>query len=1288
MSTLTAARFAEFYRAVYGDKYAPFPWQERLVARVIDPDRGWPSVIALPTAAGKTTCIDIAVFALACQADWGAKRTAPRRIFFVVDRRVVVDQAYLHAKRLEEVLRDPKPGVVAEAAAALKRLADDECPLDVYALRGGMYRETAWARTPLQPTVIASTVDQVGSRLLFRGYGVSDSSKPIHAGLVGNDAIILLDEAHCSQPFRQTASAVTKYREWAEAGAPRSPFRFVQMTATPAADAGDVEQAEEDDWNNDILSKRFHASKPAKLIVAEKAKGKTWKQYGPYLVATLKEQARALMGQTQNGEQEVRAVGVIVNRVATARALKVALEAEEGKKPETRRAKVILLTGRMRPVDRDVILKQIAPLFSGHTTTPDLPQMFVVATQCLEVGADLDFHALVTECASLDALRQRFGRLNRDAQKRTFAPAAIVIREDQTEDTSEDPVYGPSLAETWKFFRSGPVREEVDFGIAAMRTLCDGLTDVDYKRLNSPTNNAPVLLPAHLDCWVQTCPIPSPDPDPAVFLHGPQAGPPDVQVVFRADLGTDDTKWVEVVVLCPPSSSEALPVRIDVFRRWLARRPAADESGDIEGEAGEDTEGLEPAGQTALLWMGLRHKDTKPVTDLGKVQPGMTYVVNLNKASAIELLGDFPLSLPPDDVGDEAFQRSRDRAILRLPELELDRDDEEFDAKVTVAIEAKLGSDAPKWLSRAVDYLKVPKNRRVLPYPEPLKGYVVVGRKRLNKYDPAFLEEEESSESPSGRPVLLDEHCLGVSAHARRFAAGCGLPDDVVERFALGGQWHDVGKLDPRFQAMLQGRSPRTVRRPPWAKSENGGGTWRERKASRTIHRYPSGGRHELLSVALAEVRTNDDLLLHLIATHHGYARPFAPPVEEDKSFTARPFTDELFGETFTAPSAAQTIAAWNCKLPERFWRVVRRYGWWGSAYLEAVFRLADHMQSWLEQEKEATTRNDRPSAAMMPTSTAAPALHPIPLSGLDGSNPLAFLAAVGLLRVLSLKAEDWIPRLSWKLLACWVPVIWIPSGVREAALCETLADQLATMRGHPALRLGHLEADNLVVSPKQYAAVCLTAAGEASRDDRVWADFCTAFGSEVVPSENDRELIQDTAFRTMSGSGHQDFLAFFRNIVGATKAGHLEKALLQPWRYNDPLRNMTTRWDPQDDVRYALRWKNPSSENTLRSRSGSVLGANRLAIEALPLFPSVPVGSRLMTTGFMGRRSSDTFFTWPIWGVPHSIDVVRSLLALEDLQQTPADRNRLTMFNIREVFRSQRITIGKYRNFTPSQSV
>ena len=115
------------------------------------------------------------------------------------------------------------------------------------------------------PTVIASTVDQVGSRLLFRGYGVSDSMKPIHAGLVGNDSLILLDEAHCAKPFDQTMQAIEKYRAWGEKN--EAPFRFVSMTATPTGDLPEaqIERDTAEDLAHPVLGARINAPKPAKL---------------------------------------------------------------------------------------------------------------------------------------------------------------------------------------------------------------------------------------------------------------------------------------------------------------------------------------------------------------------------------------------------------------------------------------------------------------------------------------------------------------------------------------------------------------------------------------------------------------------------------------------------------------------------------------------------------------------------------------------------------------------------------------------------------------------------------------------------------------------------------------------------------------------------------------------------------------------------------------------------------------------------------------------------------------
>ncbi|MCA9070750.1 MAG: DEAD/DEAH box helicase family protein, partial [Planctomycetaceae bacterium] len=274
---LTRDRFSEFFAAVYGKNYAPFPWQQRLIERVANEQIPWPECLALPTSAGKTACIDIAVFALACQAERPPKeRTAPRRIFLVVDRRVIVDQAYRHAEILCEKLDAAKNGILHATAEALRGISSSKVPLTCHELRGGIYRDDAWALTPAQACVIASTVDQVGSRLLFRSYGCSDHMAPIYAGLTGNDALILLDEAHCAQPFLQTIKAVRLFRgeKWAEQPI-KAAFHVVSLSATPPPELKDVLHAEkETDFTDPVLGPRLTASKPVQLSVAQKARGK------------------------------------------------------------------------------------------------------------------------------------------------------------------------------------------------------------------------------------------------------------------------------------------------------------------------------------------------------------------------------------------------------------------------------------------------------------------------------------------------------------------------------------------------------------------------------------------------------------------------------------------------------------------------------------------------------------------------------------------------------------------------------------------------------------------------------------------------------------------------------------------------------------------------------------------------------------------------------------------------------------------------------------------------------
>jgi CRISPR-associated endonuclease/helicase Cas3 len=429
--------FAQFFHAVWG--YQPFPWQERLSELALQGK--WPASIGLPTAAGKTALIDIAVFALA----QGAPKAA-RRIFFVVDRRVIVDEAAeragLLAKKLREAAADTDLGLIAKA---LKKLGGNPDPLTTAILRGGVARDDSWTDSPLQPVVICSTVDQVGSSLLFRAYGTSRYTRPIRAGLAAYDSLIILDEAHTSQPFAETLGWIGKYRGWSEHSLDHS-FNVVEMSATPRD--GEVFREQSDDREHPVLKRRWEAEKRARLVTeSPNAEHEAAEGGMSALVEGLVREAR--MMREQHG---AKVIGVVANRVMTARRVHQALAADG-------ESDAILLTGRARAYDRDSLWREWRPHIGlDREAVPEKP-VFVVATQCIEVGANLDFDALVTEIASLDALEQRFGRLDRNGHK-GLTYAAIVAQQDQTKSKNEDFIYGAALSATWKWLEGHAITAE------------------------------------------------------------------------------------------------------------------------------------------------------------------------------------------------------------------------------------------------------------------------------------------------------------------------------------------------------------------------------------------------------------------------------------------------------------------------------------------------------------------------------------------------------------------------------------------------------------------------------------------------------------------------------------------------------------------------------------------------------------------------------------------------------------------------------------------------------------
>jgi len=964
--------FRDFFKALW--ECEPFPWQTMLAERVAKGE--WPRALNLPTGSGKTACMDIAVWALAAQADRAlAERTAPRRIWFVVDRRIVVDEAFRRASQLAEKLATAKTGSLKEVADRLRRLSGTERPLAVARLRGGIFRDDGWARLPSQAAIVTSTVDQLGSRLLFRGYGHSLLAAPIFAALAANDSLIIVDEAHCAVPFMQTLEAVARYRSprWAEEPI-LTPFAFVVMSATPPQGISPEAVFPGADrvraLDHPELLRRVRTSKPAELVTVGASRNSP---EGDPLVVEAAQRAAAFL---HDGR---RRVAVMVNRVGTATDVAAQLQGILG----DGEADVVLLTGRIRPFERDGIVERWSRYLKAREPEEPERSIVMVTTQCLEVGADFSFDALVIECASLDALRQRFGRLARLGSDEP-APAVILIRDDDSKAKKPDPIYGEALSNTWKWLEeqvsTGPDgKPVVDMGVEALQARVDGVEDLTP--LLAPSPEAPILLPAHLDLLCQTAPPPHPDPDVSLYLHG-RSGPPDVSVVWRCDLSPENPEaWAETVSLCPPVSGEMLQVPLWRVRAWLAQRVGPEEGSDIEGEAWEPEE-REGQIRPCLLWRG---RDRSTVArSAGEISPGEVLVVpasygieGLGQATRAQAVGVEGLDLweaaraaaqwPPAVRLNEAVLRAwldcppvRDLVTAATsPAPDRDAIHEAIQALLEYRQEdEELPPSPPVWW---LELLTAARTGRIIEHPS--GGVILVARKtKRQEVELDLFADDDDLTSTAEQEVPLEEHCLLVQRAARRFAALC-LPADLQEPIALAGLWHDAGKLDPRFQLMLRHGDEVgwAASSDPIAKSASVPASPLRRRAIREASGLPENFRHETLSMELARRFAKfpkdedlEDLVLHLVVSHHGYGRPFAPICLDSSAPEVR---GRLGGIALSLDSAERASLPPAHRLDsgvaERYWRLIRRYGWWGLAYLEALVRLADWYASNLTLAEE-----------------------------------------------------------------------------------------------------------------------------------------------------------------------------------------------------------------------------------------------------------------------------------------------------------------------------------------------
>jgi len=922
MSTFTPSDFVAYFTACHNVE--PFDWQCELAARVLT--QGWPDVLDLPTAAGKTAVIDIALFALAAQAHLPPdERTTPRRIALVVDRRVVVDGAYERATKIRKALDTATNGILKCVREALLSYGG-ETALQTAVLRGGIWKDESWARTPLQPTVLVSTVDQIGSRLLHRGYGLSPSARPIHAGLLANDTLIVLDEAHLSRPFEDTLVFISRYRKWAEEPL-HAPFAVVRMSATHAGEHRDVFPPDTNTvFGDTCLRKRLESPK---LVRCETAKDR---RDASFVAACV---SNACASASPNAT-----VAVVVNRVLSARMIfeELRRRAESEKKPLN--ADILLLTGRSRSVARDALLKNYtARLMAGRKRTEEAEQkaLIVVATQCVEAGADFDFDTLVTECCPLDSLRQRLGRLNRIGDL-PEARAVVVARADIAEGKTDDPVYGQPARATWQWLcQQGADKSPIDMSASELRhRLPDDLTP-----LLAQSPHSPLLYPAYCDLWAQTCPESDPTPDPSVFLHGPERGEPDIYFVWRKDFNdASPDNWPDIVGLCPPATGETLAVRISTARKWLSQAEKSGEETDVEGTP-ENKEVSDAATSHAfVIWRGAN--DCQTSTDLHAFRPGDTLVVP-SSYGGCDAFGWAPDDRQHgvDDLAAAAYADAHRAPVLRFYPTANDVPLAIRDAVLAISHEAENAETSIKAILKDNGLWPEKGAVAVTPYPTG-KGWAVCSKRRWSEQADDL---GTSAPSDSGAEVSLAQHTAQVSRLARLFAERCGLPSALQEALAIAGEVHDWGKADPRFQALLYGSRIDALRRKtPLAKSVPLSETARVK--ARQSSGYPENGRHELLSVRLLEALPKPppdiDLVKHLVESHHGYARPFIP-ASDDTAPIRVSFTT---GDATLTASSTTGLERLDSGVSERFWQLTRRFGWWGLPYLEALLRLADHRAS------------------------------------------------------------------------------------------------------------------------------------------------------------------------------------------------------------------------------------------------------------------------------------------------------------------------------------------------------
>ena len=815
------------FRALTGRD--PWPWQRRLHAALV---RGEvPQAVAVPTGAGKTAAVPIALLARLANPE------LPRRIVYIVDRRAIVDQT-AEAVRvwIDRMGELPALARAFDAGAAFPA----ERPVGLGVLRGGLADDGAWRADPSRPAVVVGTVDLVGSRLLFRGYGDGRSRRATHAGLLGQGALVVLDEAHLAPAME----ALLRALEGMDDG---PALRVLTLSATGGAAPSKVLTLSEDDLRDESLGRRLRAVKRLRLRSV------------PTRAARVGAMCEAALA------HRTGAVAVYVERVEDARRIGSGLARAKGA------GRIGVLTGTLRGHERaalttGAVWRRFAP---GREHERALPAVYLVMTSAGEVGVDLDADHAVMDLTPVDSMLQRLGRVNRTGGRE----ATVTVVHTPGEVTA-----APSSRTRAE--RRRRARRETLAVLGRLPDLSpDALRGLDPETMARCT--VPVASPARLDrVLVESLAATSAElslPPVGMYLKGA----PETRESARSWLGW--RRDVADLVRAGPDSAKAA---LSFFRpdaRELARVPAA------------------LAERIVARALGRSRGRRLPLVVASS--GGEVHALVLDDEARLPPLAWATVLLPPEAGGLAASGLPDEDAAGRVPDVG-DTCDRVRYLAIGGSNEPEAGRAPPPWLDRAV----------TLRIGVPAEGDGDEEREWI--YALRRAETGGDTSSLGGGVRTLAEHGRRVGEAARRLGQALGLEGPLVEALGLAGEWHDAGKSRARWQ-LAAGVPPGAV---PLAKSRRG----RLRAASLRGYRHEHGSVADA-ERALPEDIPHRDLVLHLVAAHHGWARPGIPlPAQWDPE---------------GSPASNLALAR---RIEERYARLTARYGPWRLAWLEALLKAAD----------------------------------------------------------------------------------------------------------------------------------------------------------------------------------------------------------------------------------------------------------------------------------------------------------------------------------------------------------